>query len=147
MDMQAVFSRENDRILDYIVRSCQDLTDEQVCYSNELVDERWIGNLTTHMYGIVVQRFEMIAGLDTTPAAEAPETTAALLAQAHKSHDRIGECLPKMTEADLAKTHDLRGNQVAAQELIMNSFSHAFRHVGNILDARHLGGFETHALG
>ena len=30
---------------------------------------------------------------------------------------------------------------------MLDGFAHAFRHVGNVLDARHLGGFETHALG
>ena len=147
MDMHALLARENDRVQDYIVRSCQDLTDDQVCYSNESVDERWIGNLIAHMYGTVMLRFEQATGAEPTPSPEAPRTTKDLLALALRCHDRVANRLAVLTEADMTKEFDVRGRQTTAQELIMNSFSHAYRHVGNILDARHLGGFETHALG
>ena len=69
-------------MLDYIVRSCQDLTDDQVCYTNDNVDERWIGHLTTHMYGLVLQRIEMITGSEQTPAAEAPDRALAAFERA-----------------------------------------------------------------
>ncbi len=146
MDVVSILQRENDRVQDYVVRSCQDLTDEQVAYTNDSVDERWIGNIVSHLYGHVANQVARVSGGEPQEY-EAPKTIAALLALAELVHARTAEGLAKISEAQLEATYDRRGQQTAGLELIMNGYSHAFRHVGNILDARHLGGFETHALG
>jgi hypothetical protein len=145
-DIFSILLRENDRVQDYIVRSCQDLTDEQVSYSNDNVDERWIGNIVSHLYGNVANQVARVSG-DQPQQYEAPKTTAQLLAFAEEIHTRVADGLKALSEAQLEAKFDQRGREVAGLELIMNGYSHAFRHVGNILDARHLGGFETHALG
>jgi hypothetical protein len=146
MDIFAVLQRENDRVQDYIVRSCQDLTDEQVNYANDNVDERWIGNMISHLYGNVVNQVNRVSGGEAQQF-DAPKTTAELLAFAEKAHQQVAEGLKRLSEEQLTAMYDRRGTDVPGLELIMNGYSHAFRHVGNILDARHLGGFETHALG
>lgn len=142
----SLLQRENDRVQDYIVRSCQDLTDEQVSYSNDNVDERWIGNIVSHLYGNVANQVSRVMGGETQQY-EAPRTTADLLKFAESIHQKVADGLTRLSEDKLEATFDQRGREVTGLELIMNGYSHAFRHVGNILDARHLGGFETHALG
>lgn len=128
------------------MRSCQDLTDEQVSYSNDNVDERWIGNIVSHLYGYVANQVARVNERESQEY-EVPKTTAVLLSFAEQAHREVADGLSRLFEAQLAATFDQRGREVTGLELIMNSYAHAFRHVGNILDARHLGGFATHALG
>src|SRR5438105_4917790 len=119
LDIHSVLQRENDRVQVYIVRSCQDLTDEQVSYSNENVDERWIGNIVSHLYGNVANQVSIVLGNDTEQFA-APQTTVELLAFAERTHRQVAQGLELITDAKLESKFDRRGRELTGLELLMN---------------------------
>src|SRR4051794_18936542 len=149
VDAKALFLANNDLVQNQLQRICSDLTDEQVVFEHDAVDERGIGNIVSHLYGSIVSRSTLITGGQPDPAlVQPPRTTADLLAFIDQSHDRANLMIGKMTDAQLDTVVTLRpGREMAGSAAMVEGFAHAFRHVGNILDARHLGGFETHALG
>lgn len=147
METRALLLRENDRVKDNLTRICEDLTDEQVNYGHEAVDERGIGNVVSHLYGSLASRTSIVAGAGPASTPDAPRTRAELIAFIGQTHDTIAQWLAKITDEQLAATVTIRERESTGIEAMMNSFSHAYRHVGNVLDARHLGGFETHVLG
>ena len=147
MEISALLLRENDRVQDNLTRICEDLTDEQVNYGHEAVDDRGIGNVVSHLYGSLANRTSVVIGAGPAPASEVPHTRAELMAFINRTHDDLAEKISTITEEQLGATVTIRDREMTGIEAMMNSFSHAFRHVGNVLDARHLGGFETHVLG
>lgn len=149
MEIQALLQRENDRIKDYIVRSCNDLTDEQVRYGHEAIDERGIAGVVVHLYGSLAHRTALVAeGEIPADPAGLPRTIAELLAYADATHRHTADLIAKITEQRLASKVVLPpAREMSGIEAMMQGFMHSARHVGNILDLRHLGGFETHALG
>ncbi|MBM2810862.1 MAG: hypothetical protein HW416_1621 [Chloroflexi bacterium] len=147
METRALLLRENDRVKDNLTRICEDLTDEQVNYEHEAVDERGIGNVVSHLYGSLANRTAIVTGAGPAVTPDAPRTRGELIAFIDRTHDTIAQRLAKVTEEQLAATVTIRDRESTGIEAMMNSFSHAYRHVGNVLDARHLGGFETHVLG
>jgi hypothetical protein len=149
MDAKALFLANNDLVQNQLQRVCSDLTDEQVVYEHDAVDERGIGNIVSHLYGSIVNRATRISGGEPDPnPIEPPRTTADLLAFVDRTHDRAGELIARISDDQLEGIVTLRpGREMSGNAAMVEGFAHAFRHVGNILDARHLGGFETHALG
>lgn len=147
MELRALLIRENDRVQDWVVRACQDLTNEQVCYSNDVVDERWIGNVVLHVYDSIDGKTVQVATGQRPPDAEnPPKTVADLLSYVNATHDRVAAGLAALSDAQIEGSVKVRERDVSAIEILMQGYSHAYRHIGNILDIRHLGGFETHAL-
>jgi hypothetical protein len=148
LDIKVLLQRENDRVQDYIVRSCSDLTDEQVTYEHDAVDERGIGNIVSHLYGSVLSRSSLVTGHGAIPQpTDPPRTLRDLLSYVDDTHKRVATLLDEVTEEQLGATVTVGTREMTGIEALMQGYSHAARHVGNILDARHLGGFETHALG
>src|SRR4051812_17930927 len=100
MDLFGVILRENERTRDYIVRLCQDLTDEQICYANDNVDERWIGNIACHLYPHVSTQVSKALGeppKEFTP----PKTTAGVLQFAEATHAMVQADMKRLTAAQL----------------------------------------------
>ena len=149
MEIQTLLQRENDRLKDYIVRSCNDLTDEQMRYGHEAVDERGIAGVVVHLYGSIARRAAAVVQAEPPQEpSDLPRTTADLLAYVDATHRHTAELITRITNERLESTVVLRpGREMAGIEAMMQGFSHSGRHIGNILDIRHLGGFETHALG
>jgi hypothetical protein len=149
MNVKSILQRENDRIQDYFVRACSDLTDEQVNYEHDAIDERGINGLVTHAYHTLESRARVVAGqppLEGSP--ERPTTIAGLLVFVDEAHQRTAKVIDGITEQQLEATVTIPpARQMTGIEAMMQGYMHAARHVGNLLDARHLGGFETHALG
>ena len=50
MDVKTLILGENNRIKGWLELVCSDLTDEQVVYEHDAVDERGIGNIVSHLY-------------------------------------------------------------------------------------------------
>jgi uncharacterized damage-inducible protein DinB len=150
MDILSVLLAENDRIHSQLASICSDLTDAQAVFTHEAVDERGISHVVVHLYGAILNRARIIIGLDALPEAEPPRTTKALMAYIDDTHAKAKDCLAEASEDELDKVFEYgtrHRRQSPGIELIMAGFAHANRHTGQILDARHLGGFETHALG
>jgi uncharacterized damage-inducible protein DinB len=149
MDITPILQRENDRIKDYLVRACSDLTDEQVNYDHEAIDERGINGMVVHMWDALETRARAVAGLEAQNLNhERPATLKELLAFVDEAHRRTAEVIAGITEEQLQRTVPIPpGRQMSGIEAMMQGYAHCCRHVGNLLDARHLGGFETHALG
>jgi hypothetical protein len=149
VDAKALFLANNDLVQNQLQRICSDLTDEQVVFEHDAVDERGIGNIVSHLYGNIVYRTTIITGGQPDPnPIEPPRTAVDLMAFIDRTHDRASELIAQISEEALGRTVTLRpGREVSGSAAMIEGFAHAFRHVGNILDARHLGGFETHALG
>lgn len=144
-----MLQRENDRIQDYIVRSCSDLTDDQVRYAHEAVDDRGIAHLVVHLYGSFANRAATVVGKPPIELpSDPPRTITALLEWVDRTHRQAASLISEITDQQLEATVTLPpSRQMTGLEAMMQGVTHAARHVGNILDARHLGGFETHALG
>ena len=149
MDIKALLQRENDRVKDYIVRSCQDLTDEQVRFGHEAVDERGITGVVVHLYNSLERRAATVAEREAPGEPDPlPQTIADLLAFADATHRRTATLIDQISEQRLESKVVLPpSREMTGIEAMMQGFTHSARHVGNILDLRHLGGFETHALG
>jgi hypothetical protein len=149
LDVKSILLRENDRVQDYFTRACSDLTDEQVNFEHDAIDERGINGLVVHAYHTVESRTRTVTGQGgQEPMPERPATLAGLLAFVNEAHDRTAKLIERITDAQLEATVTLSQNrQMTGLEAMMQGYMHAARHVGNLLDARHLGGFETHALG
>src|SRR5579871_6646893 len=104
MEMQPILQRENDRIKDYLVRACSDLTDQQVTYEHEAIDERGINGLVVHLYANLESRACIVAGRPTTDhGSERPTTLAALLAYVDGAHQRTAEAITGITEEHLQR--------------------------------------------
>jgi hypothetical protein len=147
MDAKALFVINNNIIQNQLVQICSDLTDEQVRFGHEAVDERGIGNVVTHLYWSVVNRSRALAGLAREQAPDPPQTTADLLAFIDRAHDQAEGLITQIPEDQLEAVITLPYGEFQGAIAMLDGFAHAFRHIGNVLDARHLGGFETHALG
>jgi len=78
---------------------------------------------------------------------DAPQTVADLVAFIDQTHATADGLIAKITPDQLTATVKLPYGEFPGATAMLDGFGHAFRHVGNVLDARHLGGFETHALG
>jgi hypothetical protein len=147
MEAQALLQISNDLMQGQLTRVCSDLTDEQVRYGHEAVDERGIGNIVTHLYWSVVNRSRAVAGLERAQPPDPPQTAAALLAFIDDAHRQATESIGKITDQQLLAVIKLPYAEFPGCVAMADGFSHAFRHIGCVLDTRHLGGFETHALG
>jgi hypothetical protein len=91
----------------------------------------------------------MVIGVPRDEASgPVPETAKDLMAAIDAAHRIATERIAAITPEQLAAMVSTRSSrQLSGADAMVESFAHAFRHVGSILDARHLGGFETHALG
>lgn len=138
---------QNDGLNRQLQLVCGDLTDEQVVFGHEAVDERGIGSVVEHIYGTVSRRLHQVRGAEPPPLGEHPRTTAGLMAYIADAHRRAEELLTSLQDSQLEAEIQIGSRQLPAAYAIQDMFIHGFRHVGNILDLRHLGGFETHALG
>ena len=147
MDVKTLILGENDRVRRQLQLICSDLTDDQVVYEHDAVDERGIGNIVSHIYGGLGNRARQVLGEERAEPAQPPRTNAELLAFIDEAHSRTAALIQRITDEQLDSLIDFRGQQTPGASVLMDSVAHAFRHIGNILDARHLGGFETHALG
>lgn len=147
MEAQALLQISNDLMQRQLNSVCSDLTDEQVRYGHEAVDERGIGNIVSHLYWSVVNRSRAVAGLERAQPPEPPQTAAALLAFIEDAHRQATESIGKITDAQLLAVVKLPYAEFPGCGAMADGFAHAFRHIGCVLDTRHLGGFETHALG
>jgi hypothetical protein len=149
MDAKAVLIRENDRVRRQLQLICSDLKDEQITFGHEAVDERGIGNVVQHLYGGMVRRVDLILGNTPPPSNTEPPTTAeSLMAYIEEAHRQLAERMAKITDEHLeANVKNLANREMTGITSITEGYAHAYRHIGNILDLRHLGGFETHALG
>lgn len=147
MDVKTLILGENNRVRGQLLLICSDLTDEQVVYEHDAVDERGIGNIASHIYGGLTNRARLVLGESRLDPPDPPRTNAALVAFIEEAHGRVATLIESMSSQRLDGDVDLRNQPTPGATAMMDSFSHAFRHIGNILDARHLGGFETHALG
>src|SRR4051794_22386025 len=102
MDAQALFLANNDLVQNQLHRICSDLTDEQVVFEHDAVDERGIGNIVSHLYGSIVNRSPLITGGQPDPAPATPPRTAAdLMAFIDQSHDRAHRLIGQMSAAQL----------------------------------------------
>jgi hypothetical protein len=148
MDARDLFLANNDLVRIQLRRICSDLTDEQVVYEHDAVDERGIGNIVAHLYGSVLNRTSAILGVEPDPAREIPRTSADLMEFIEFAYKEANARIGGISTEQLEATIMLRsGREMTGGNAMVEGFAHAFRHIGNILDARHLGGFETHALG
>ncbi|MSQ24492.1 MAG: hypothetical protein EXR58_08125 [Chloroflexi bacterium] len=147
MDAKELLLTNNNIVQNQLTRICSDLTDAQVSYGHEAVDERGIANVVVHLYGGVLNRSCALLGIDRDPVPELPQTTAGLLAYVDTAHARANELIGRITDAQLSGVVKVGSNELVGANAMLDIYAHAFRHVGNVLDARHLGGFETHALG
>jgi hypothetical protein len=147
MDVKTLILGENDRVRRQLQLICFDLTDDQVVYEHDAVDERGIGNIVSHIYSGLGNRARQLLGEERADPPEPPRSSAELLAFIDDAAGRTAGLIQRITSQQLDSELDFRGQQTAGASVMMDAFAHAFRHIGNILDARHLGGFETHALG
>jgi uncharacterized damage-inducible protein DinB len=147
MDVKMLILGENDRVRSQLLLICSDLADEQVVYEHDAVDERGIGNIVSHIYSGLGNRARQVNGEPRQDPPEPPRTNRELLAFIDGAHARTASLIERVTPAQLDAQIEFRNQQIAGASIMMDAFAHAFRHVGNILDARHLGGFETRALG
>jgi hypothetical protein len=147
VDIRALLLNENDRVKDYLTRVCEDLTDEQVNYAHEAVDDRGIGNIVAHAYGALANRAALVTGSGPAPSFETPRSRAEILALIEHAHTAVGERLARVTDEQLEGLVTVRDRQMTGVDGLLNSLAHVHRHVGAVLDTRHLGGFETHVLG
>lgn len=147
MDIKTLILGENNRVRGQLLLICSDLTDDQVVYEHDAVDERGIGNIVSHLYGGLTNRARQIMGEERLDPSQPPRTSGELLAFIDDAHARAASHIERLTPEQLNAEMDFRNQRMPGASVMMDSFAHAFRHIGNILDARHLGGFETHALG
>ncbi len=147
MDVKTLILGETNRVRAQLLMICSDLSDEQVVYEHDAVDERGIGNLVSHIYSGLGNRARQVLGEERADPPEPPRTSAELLKLIDDAHARTTGLIGRITADQLDGEIDFRGQRTAGASVMMDSVAHAFRHIGSILDARHLGGFETHALG
>lgn len=147
MEVKILLLLQNDRLNRQLELVCSDLTDEQIVFGHEAVDERGIGSVVEHIYGTVSRRVQQVAGVEPSQGAEPPRTSAALMAYIAETHGNVGALITSLTDSKLEAELVMGSRQLPGAHAIQDMLIHAFRHVGNILDLRHLGGFETHALG
>lgn len=147
MEVKTVLLLQNDRLNRQLELVCGDLTDEQVVFGHEAVDERGIGSVVEHIYGTVSRRVQQVAGVEPSQPAGPLRTSAALMAYIADTHGKARDLLSSLTDSQLETELVMGSRQSPGAYAIQDMLIHAFRHVGNILDLRHLGGFETHALG
>jgi len=147
VEAKELFVINNNLVKSQLTSICGDLTDEQVRFAHEAVDERGLSNVVVHLYWAVVNRARVLQGLERDPAPQPPQTAAALLAFIDDTHQRADQLIGQITDDQLKTVVTLPYAQMPGATAMLDGFAHAFRHVGNVLDARHLGGFETHALG
>ena len=147
MDPKELLLINNEIIQRQLMSICSDLTDEQVRFAHEAVDTRGLNNMVVHCYWSIGNRAQALLGHERQAAPEAPQTTADLVAFISQAHDRAEAAIKQITEAQLLDLVTLPYATMPGATAMMDGFAHAFRHIGNVLDARHLGGFETHALG
>lgn len=147
VEVKILLLLQNDRLNRQLELICGDLTDEQVIFGHEAVDERGIGSVVEHIYGTVSRRAQQVAGVEPSQRAEPPGTASALMAYIADTHAKTHELLTALTDAQLEADLIIGSRRSPGAHAIQDMLIHAFRHVGNILDLRHLGGFETHALG
>src|SRR5437773_6460009 len=101
MEAQALLQISNDLMQSQLTRICSDLTDEQVGYGHEAVDERGIGNIVSHLYWSVVNRSRAVAGMERAQPPEPPKTAAALLAFIEDAHRQATENIGKISDEQL----------------------------------------------
>lgn len=65
----------------------------------------------------------------------------------NSAHEQADQFINQIVENQLQSVVELPYAEMSGATAMVDTFARAFRHVGNVLDARHLGGFETHALG
>ena len=147
MDARQLFLTNNSILQSRLQKICSDPTDEQVRFAHEAVDDRGLSNVVIHLYGSVMNRARAILGQEREPAPELPQTTAELMTFINESHVKAEGLIGQITDAQLEAVVKLPFAELPGATAMLDSYAHAFRHVGNVLDARHLGGFETHALG
>ena len=147
MDSKELMLTNNNIVHSQLVSICSDLTDEQVRYAHEAVDERGLSNVVVHLYWGIVNRARAVTGLEREQPPELPQTRAELVAFIDSAHQKAAQHIGQLTEDQLTGVVKLPYAEFPGATAMLDTFAHAFRHVGNVLDARHLGGFETHALG
>ncbi len=147
MEPKELFHTSNNIMKRQLESICGDLTDEQVRYTHEAVDDRGLSNVVVHLYWSIGNRSRALVGLDREAPPDPPQTTAELLAFIDTAHKRAAQYIDQITEDHLRAVVTLPYAEMPGATAMLDGFAHAFRHVGNVLDARHLGGFETHALG
>lgn len=150
VDIKEILLAENERLKSQFTSICSDLTNEQVVFDHEAIDERGIGNVVLHAYGSILNRARTVNGLTIVPESDLPRTTDALMAFIDGTHQQVQAQFADLNEERLQTVVEYgtrRKWESPGIELLMAGFAHAYRHVGSVLDARHLGGFETHALG
>jgi uncharacterized damage-inducible protein DinB len=149
MDVKGVIIRENHRVQDNLTRVCQDLTDEQIHFVAKETSSggRAISPLVVHIYETIVARAEEVCGINgTTNERLQAETTAALLQYIESAHEKVDEAFSQVTDQQLEDIYELSGREFSGIEMIMGSFSHGQRHIGNIQDIRGFGGFPDKTL-
>lgn len=153
METRAVLLGENDRVRDYLKLVIADLSDEQVKYGHTAVDDRPIGAIVQHIYGslVLIGRIAAEGGMPAggRPVPQSPpETKAETLALIERMHSVVADSWSRLSDAELARPLTLPwGEPTTGAGALLAGVAHAHRHIGNIIDARCLGGFKTLALG
>jgi len=133
-----------------IVAIVQDLTDEQVQFTDARLDERSIAGVTMHAAGAML----FIVGTITGASGERPTwqsmpaTKAELLEKLEGVRRSLDGLMASLTDEQLARTFAMPwGQQLSGAATVQSACQHALRHAGTILDLRALGGFPSYALG
>ena len=100
----------------------------------------------SHLYSGLGNRARLVLGENRQDPPDPPRSSGDLLSFIEDAHARTAGLIQRFTPDQLDAEVEFRGQPMAGASAMMD-YAHAFRHIGNILDARHLGGFETHALG
>jgi hypothetical protein len=147
VEAKELFLTNNSIMQKQLLSICGDLTDEQVRFAHEAIDDRGLSNVVVHLYWSIINRSRALNGLDRAEPPQPPQTTAELVAFINDTHRQANELIGRISEDRLKEVVKLPYAELPGATAMLEGFAHAFRHVGNVLDARHLGGFETHALG
>jgi hypothetical protein len=147
VEPKELFLTSNNIMQKQLLSICGDLTDEQVRFTHEAIDERGLSNVVVHLYWSIINRSRALNGLDRADPPAPPQTTAELVGFINDTHRQANELIGKISDSSLTTIVKLPYGEMPGANAMLEGFAHAFRHVGNVLDARHLGGFETHALG